>query len=441
MRSLAYVGLLLVVLADPVRAPVTFLNPGETVRALMEGPSGIVSVIDTDDDRQMRLDNYYVLGGSAAERNERRLGLFPLLLHPAPRRVAFIGMATGISASAATALKVDDLTVVEVVPEVAALARTHFGKWNAGLLDRRDVSRVVDDGRRYLAATDMRFDVIVSDLFIPWHASAGNLYSVEMYRTAARRLGDGGLFCQWLPLYQLTREEFEVIARTFLVAFPHVTLWRNDFYPNRPVLGLVGALKGLRVDLDGIGQRLGGLPDWSRDSLLTAPTAIAMLYLGDLSQAPGLLPNGAVNSDEHPVIEFLAPHLTRMSASGEKDWLTGEALADYTEALTQKLAAHVEPTLPSTPAALDARRAGLTLFRYALAATRGDTAQADVLMREVGRLVPDVVAGAAREGPTVGLADVRRTLGSLRSEQERLRQQLQSMEQRLRSVPAEGERR
>jgi spermidine synthase len=441
MRSLAYGGLVLAVVADPLRAPLAFLTPGETVQALRESPSGIVSVVDAGDDRQLRLDNYYVLGGSAAERNERRLGLVPLLLHPAPRQVAFIGMATGISASAAPALKVENVTVVEVVPEVAELARTHFGKWNAGLLDRRDVRLVVDDGRRYLAATDRRFDVIVSDLFVPWHATAGNLYSVEMYRTVARRLGDGGLFCQWLPLYQLTREEFEVIARTFMTAFPHVTLWRNDFFPNRPVLGLVGTLRPLRVDLDPIGQRLAGLPDWSRDSLLTVPLAIAMLYLGDLSLAHGLIPDGAVNRDERPVIEFLAPRLTRMGATGDKDWLTGTALAEYTETLTRRLTGHVEPTLPTTPAVADARRAGLALYRYALAATRGDTAQADALMREVSRLVPDVVAGAAGEGPATGLADVRRTLGTLRSEQERLRQQLQSMEQRLGTAPPDGGRR
>jgi spermidine synthase len=441
MRSLAYGGLVLAVVADPLRAPLAFLTPGETLQALRESPSGIVSVVDAGDDRQLRLDNYYVLGGSAAERIERRLGLVPLLLHPAPRQVAFIGMATGISASAAPALKVENVTVVEVVPEVAELARTHFGKWNAGLLDRRDVRLVVDDGRRYLAATDRRFDVIVSDLFVPWHATAGNLYSVEMYRTVARRLGDGGLFCQWLPLYQLTREEFEVIARTFMTAFPHVTLWRNDFFPNRPVLGLVGTLQPLRVDLDPIGQRLARLPDWSRDSLLTAPLAIAMLYLGDLSLAHGLIPDGAVNRDERPVIEFLAPRLTRMGATGDKDWLTGTALAEYTETLTRRRTGHVEPTLPTTPAVADARRAGLALYRYALAATRDDTAQADALMREVSRLVPDVVAGAAREGPATGLADVRRTLGTLRSEQERLRQQLQSMEQRLGTAPPDGGRR
>ena len=143
----------------------------------------------------------------------------PLLLHPAPRRVAFIGMATGISASAALALGAHETSVIELVPEVASMAGKYFAPWNAQLLERDGVRLVVDDGRHYLAASASSFDVIVSDLFIPWHANAGALYSREMYEAAAARLAPGGLFCQWLPLYQLTREEFEVIARTFLSTY------------------------------------------------------------------------------------------------------------------------------------------------------------------------------------------------------------------------------
>src|SRR5207237_7507094 len=139
---------------------------------------------------------------------------------------------------------------------------------------------------RYLAAAGVPFDVIVSDLFIPWHASAGTLYSRQMYEAVRRRLTPGGLFCQWLPLYQLTREEFEVIARTFLAVFPHVTLWRNDFYPNRPVLGLVGARQPLTLDLDRVGRRMAALPACGRDSLLAAPRPLAMLYVGALSLVP-----------------------------------------------------------------------------------------------------------------------------------------------------------
>jgi spermidine synthase len=437
LRGLAYAAVVVAVLLDPIRAPLMHLKAGESVRATAESAAGIVTVVDTAGDTQLRLDNYYVLGGTAAERNERRQGLVPLLLHPSPRRVAFLGMATGITASAAPALGVADTTVIEVVPAVAAFAKTHFGQWNADLLDRRDVKLVVDDGRRYLAANAASLDVIVSDLFVPWHASAGSLYSLEMYRTISRRLAPGGLFCQWLPLYQLTREEFEVIARTFLAVFPHTTLWRNDFYPNRPVLGLIGAKEPLVVDLDRAGRRLAALPEWSRDSFLTAPRSIAMLHVADLSGGADVFGPEPLNLDDRPVIEFLAPRLTRMGAAGDKDWLTGEALAQYTEMLSAKLVGRAEPTLPTTPEIAQARRAGAALFRYAIAATGGDAAGAEALMREVSELVPDVVASANREMGDAGLADVRRTLGSLRVEQERLRQQLQSMEQRLRPAGAQ----
>src|SRR5262249_4239238 len=65
VRALAYGALLAVVLLDPLRAPLTHLAAGETLRATTESAAGTVTVVDTGDDLQLRLDNYYVLGGSA----------------------------------------------------------------------------------------------------------------------------------------------------------------------------------------------------------------------------------------------------------------------------------------------------------------------------------------------------------------------------------------
>ena len=441
VRAFAYAGLLAAVILDPMHLPLSHLKAGETLRAIAEGAAGIVTVVDTADDRQLRLDNFYLLGGSTAERNERRLGLVPLLLHPEPRRVLFVGLATGISASAASAVGVPLITVVEVVPEVATLARRHFSRWNGDLLGRPEVRLVVDDGRRYLAGTRETFDVIVSDLFIPWHASAGGLYSLEMFRTAARRLAPGGLFCQWLPMYQLTREEFEIIAWTFTSAFPHATLWRNDFYPDRPVLGLIGTTTSVAVDVERIGRRLAGLPPWGRDSFLGAPRSIGMLYVADLSAVSQRLARAPLNLDDHPVLEFLAPRLTRMNAQGDKDWLTGVALAEYTENLSKRPGQAPDSIVPGTREMDEARRAGLALFRYAIAAMSGHGAEAERLMGEIGRLVPDVIAGVEGEAPAAQIAQVQRNLGHLESEQERLRQQLQSIEQRLGARSTGGDRR
>jgi spermidine synthase len=435
LRPLAYAALLGIVLVNPMRMPLVHLRPeGETLRATLEGPSGIVTVVEADGDLQLRLDNYYVLGGTAAAANERRLGLVPLLLHPHPRRAAFIGLATGITASAGPAVGLEDTTIVELVPEVATAARTHFAPWNAALLERPDVNLVLDDGRRYLAATREHFDVIVSDLFIPWHAGAGSLYSREMYAVAAGRLAPGGIFCQWLPLYQLTREEFDMITHTFLSVFPQTSLWRADFYPDRPVVGLIGQLGSRRVDLEQVGERLGRLPDWSRDPLLATPHGFGMLYAGDLAAATDIFQEARVNTDDRPLLEFMAPRLTRINAAGDKDWFTGEALAAFYDGLDRRLADDSNPLFAVSGEAQAAHRAGTALYHYALAATRHDDSAAGRLEAEVRALVPEVIAGAESTDAVASLADARLALVGLRTEQETVRRQLEAMERRLEAL-------
>jgi spermidine synthase len=59
--------------------------------------------------------------------------------------------------SAGLVLGMGETTVIELVPEVTAAARSHFGIWNARLLERSNVRLVLDDGRRYLAVTPERF--------------------------------------------------------------------------------------------------------------------------------------------------------------------------------------------------------------------------------------------------------------------------------------------
>jgi len=435
LRPLAYAVLLLIVVAHPWRAPLVHLrSASETLHTLIEGAHGIVTIVAAGDDLQLRLDNYYVLGSSAAATNERRQGLLPLLLHPDPRRVAFVGLATGITASAGPALGVQETTVVELVPEVAGTARTYFAPWNGQLLTRPDVRLVLDDGRRYLAASHDRFDVIVADLFIPWHANAGNLYAREMYDTVARRLAPGGIFCQWLPLYQLTREEFDMIVRTFLSVFSQTSLWRGDFYPDRPIVGLVGQLTPQPIDLTHLSTRLPHLPTWSRDTLLASPRGLLMLYAGNLTAVADLFAAAQLNTDDRPLLEFLAPRLTRMTAAGDKDWFTGESLAAFYDTLDARLQDMPDPLLPLSAEVVVARRAGTALYHYALATARHDGLTAARLQAEVRTLVPEVILAAESGAPGADLATARQALQGLRAEQEQVRQRLEAMEQRLKEI-------
>jgi len=293
---------------------------------------------------------------------------------------------------------------------------------------------VLDDGRRSLAAGRERFDVIVSDLFIPWHAGTGNLYAREMYDTVARRLAADGLFCQWLPLYQLTREEFDIIAHTFLAVFPQVSLWRDDFYPDRPVVGLVGQLTPRSLDFTRMRERLLHLPDWGTDPLLSSPRGLVMLYAGNLTAAADLFTSAPLNTDDRPLIEFLAPRLTRVTAAGDKDWFTGEALAAFYDTLETRLAGIPDPLVPVSEETGAARRAGTALYHYALAAARHEDVIAARFQTEVRELVPEVILAAEAGSPRTGLAEAQQDLAGLRREQEAVRRRLEDMERRLRDL-------
>jgi spermidine synthase len=69
--------------------------------------------------------------------NERLQGHIPLLLHPQPQRIAFLGLGTAISLSAIRFHPIREALALELVPEVADAARTWFGDANLDLADPR----------------------------------------------------------------------------------------------------------------------------------------------------------------------------------------------------------------------------------------------------------------------------------------------------------------
>lgn len=201
------------------------------------------------------------------------------------------------------------------------------------------------------------------------------------------------------------------------------------------MVGLVGRLAPSAVDLEQVRQRLTRMPEWSRDALFASPLGVAMLYAGDLRTAAAESADAALNTDDRPTIEFSAPRLTRVSASGDKDWFIGEPLAAFYDTLAARETPH-EPILPADESTRNAARAGRALVRYALAARRHDPAAGD-LAAEVRRLAPEVVVAA--ETAEVPVDDARRTLADVREAQESVRRRLEVMEQRLESMAGSQE--
>ena len=330
---------------------------GESCKLLAhwEGPYGWTDVIEIPGSLpylSLRQNVHYGLGsdGPSTQREYLQSHL-PLLLHPAPRQVAFLGLGTGLTAAPVTVHdEVESAVVVELIPEVVEAARL-FEDSNLGVLEDPKVEVVIDDARHWLRTTDMEYDVIVSDLFVPWESETGYLYTVEHYKVARERLAEGGIFCQWLALYQMGPREFEMICDSFAEVFPHTSLWWGRISPSTPMVALMGSEEPLGpLDLAAIDARLGGLGETTGgqfDTYLRSGRRMMRLSIGRWPQRENVL----LNTDEHPRVEFLAPASHRSNET-----LKQGRLADYFDEVLAPLPP-VGVEGDDSPADADRRRA------------------------------------------------------------------------------------
>ncbi len=300
------------------------LKTGESLLYLDQGAEAQVAVIQRQNGtRVLKVNNTYSLGSTSAEIEERRMGQIPLLLHPAPTRVAFVGLATGITASAIFDHPVEEVKLIELLPEVVKGA-AWFEKENRGLLADPRSEVIIADGRIAIPLGEPLFDLIISDLFVPWHAGATSLYSLDYYKQAALQLAPGGAYAQWLPLYQMSEQEFKIIGQTFSRAFPHVSLWRGNFSTKYPLVALIGSEQAISLEQSRLAQRLAGINDGSAtsDPSLSSVDDLMLLFGGEGEKLDALFEGAKVNTDDHPYIEYLAP-LSRIT----KNQLRGKDLA------------------------------------------------------------------------------------------------------------------
>jgi spermidine synthase len=224
----------------PASLPRVKLSGRDRLIHLTEGAFGSVAVVERNGQRRLKLNNFYVLGGTHAAGDERLQGHIPLLLHPHPERVAFLGLGTGITFSAIRFHPVRDALALELAPEIADAAREWFGDSNLGVLTDPRARLRVEDARIYVGTTRERFDVVVGDLAVPWRRGESSLYTRESFEAVRRVLTPGGLYCQWIPLYQISEAGFDSIAASFLDVFPQTTLWRGDFSAGDAAVALIG---------------------------------------------------------------------------------------------------------------------------------------------------------------------------------------------------------
>jgi spermidine synthase len=183
-------------------------------------------------------------------------GLVGAALHPAPKSALVIGLGTGSTAGWLAAVpSIARVDVHELEPKVVEVAR-QCRAVNHDVLANPKVSVTLGDARELLTTTQKRYDLIVSEPSNPYRAGISAMYTREYYQAARNRLGEDGLFLQWMQAYNVDATTIATIYATLGSVFPHVETWElavND-------LLLVGSARPLRVDVPRLSARLSEEP-------------------------------------------------------------------------------------------------------------------------------------------------------------------------------------
>jgi spermidine synthase len=248
-------------------------------------------------------------------RTQLLLGHLPALLSPSEPRgaAAVIGLGSAVTTAAVAAWPFDRIIAAEIEPAVVRATRW-FVNENRRVLDDPRVELRIDDGRRVLARHQQPLALLTSEPTNLWMSGVSLLFTREFFELAASRLGERGVFCQWIHLYQVGQDDVRTLLATMSGVFPHMIAFADG-----ADLLLVGSRAPLQLD-----------PAVWRQRLIANPTAATMLAeagVYEVSQiARGIVADergirawsaGApLHTDDRPILEFSAARRMGLDRSG-----------------------------------------------------------------------------------------------------------------------------
>jgi spermidine synthase len=128
----------------------------------------------------------------------------PLFAHGNAREVLIIGGGDcGIAEEVLKHKTVKRLTQVEIDPAVVEFSKEHFPEFTKPVFADKRFESVIDDGMKYVARTDRRFDAIIVDSTDP-QGPGKVLFSAKFYAACKRCLNKGGVMVtqNGVPIFQ-----------------------------------------------------------------------------------------------------------------------------------------------------------------------------------------------------------------------------------------------
>lgn len=250
---------------------------------------------------------------SSDEYTMQLMAALPLAMHRSPRNVAIIGFGSGMTAHAFMGdERIRRQDVIEIEPFMIDAAKNFGRRVERAYSDTR--SHVVfDDAKAFLSGIDRRYDVIVSEPSNPWVNGVASLFTREFYDFVPRHLSEGGIFVQWLQLYEIDPTLVASVLKAMLPRFADVRVYmanQTDMLlvasVDRP-LPAPGDIQTIAPRLASELTRIGieSIDDFGMHYLMDRRGLIALAEMSDI----------AANSDYFPVLQLQAPRARFVSAN------------------------------------------------------------------------------------------------------------------------------
>ena len=287
-----------------------------------EGLYGTVAVVESEEYGTKSL----LLNGKADASTMRKdmttqllLGYVPLILHEHPKKVLIIGLGGGFTLEAAENFDdVEKIDVVEIDPLVVE-AEKFFSAYNKNALDDERVNLIIADARNYLLTTEEKYDVIISEPSDPWISGAcSNLFTKEFFELAMEHLNEGGIFLQWVPVYDASVSDFRTLLNTFAQVYNHSTLWTATDKGDMLFAGSEGPIEMNYNRLERYLSKREVMDDFGGIGIQSVDDFLAKTFLLSEEETKGFADGAPLNTDDKPVIEFSAP-LSMLMSSDSRD--------------------------------------------------------------------------------------------------------------------------
>jgi len=252
------------------------------------------------------------LSGEGDETTQVLAPLITLAHQSNARHAAVIGQGSGMSSQLLLGdPHLESLITIEIEPAIIEGSKS-FLPANSRPFDDPRARFLLEDARRAMAQGGEPLDLIFSGPSNPWVSGVASLFTVQFYEMVRDRLADGGVFGQWVHLYEMQDELVLSVLAGIDRTFPDWSAW------------LVSAADILIV----AGKQPIPSPDWSvvqlpgiKADLGLAPEltggALESLLLFDHQTLGPLLEHWPANTDELPVLEERAERARFLGAGAE----------------------------------------------------------------------------------------------------------------------------